>query len=159
MCIIWFLMPSPPGAFPSEDWGLCEAGFSLLHPSLPHAFPRVSLVTGATAFFFHITFKDSLCSHGTFLRPPHKMFSHVPFPSELARSLQHNQVEGVERVRQTGLHPNSAPYCMVQTKDHVPQPASKWDGDANPQGVGWGTVTSGSAQVRSSWDGDCFRFS
>lgn len=36
--IIWFLLPSPAGVFPSEDWGLCEAGLSLLHPSLPHAF-------------------------------------------------------------------------------------------------------------------------
>ena len=48
------------------------------------------------------------------------MGSHVPFPNELAHSLQHDRVE--QNQADLGSHPSSASSCVEQTEDHIPNP-------------------------------------
>lgn len=70
-----------------------------------------------TTAFFLDTLENRLCSQGHFSDLPHKMGSHVPFLSKLAHSLQHDDME--QEQAGSGLHPSSAPYCMVQTLKQV----------------------------------------
>lgn len=48
------------------------------------------------------------------------MGSHVPFPSELVHSLQHDPVE--QNWADWGSRPSSAGSCVEQTEDLIPSP-------------------------------------